>query len=381
MLTMPIFCLTDENCKIVRISPTSLQETIEKEKSEIQYRTIQKWATIAVVAASVYGLVNCSDYFLSLDTKKLARGESLPVNANLAVIDSSWLIPKPIENNQEINLSWSVENMPSIVSKGIYSTGKNMIDTTMGVVQWVANSATTFVGMGLLNFGTNKVGNYWTYFNETEELSGFIKHQTKLSKYASLIKEFSIPFDIYSERLSIDLNFGAQRLMLSDFMKEMIDAVGTSNEWAQQKLLSALKKDYLQKTSMLQELQNYALKSMNCRQRIEFDLVHSSLEIEQFNRISIAEFCNLLILEIEQVIAFIEIKTENSLMKNYYSQGIQALLNATNLFAEKVETKLAFSTVELHEQSKIGDGLFDMIFDFNAFLEQNFDAMNIRLQY
>ena len=120
---------------------------------------------------------------------------------------------------------------------------------------------------------------------------------------------------------------------------------------------------------------------MNYRQQIEAGFVHNVAEIENFNRASIAEFCNLLIVDIERVIAFIEIKSENSFMKNYCMQASQSLLAATNSFAQQVEAKLALSTEQLHEQSKNGDGLFDLIFDFNSCLEQSFDALHIRLQY
>ncbi len=164
-------------------------------------------------------------------------------------------------------------------------------------------------------------------------------------------------------------------------MKEMIEAVETSNDWSKNKLLTLMKKDFLQKTSSLQELQDYALRAMNYRQCIESGLVHSSLEIEEFNRASIAEFCNLLIVEVERITAFIVNKSENCFMKNYYSQGVETFIAATNIFAAKVEAKLALPMTDLYAQSKLGDGLFDLIFDYSAFLKLHIDAMNLRLQY
>ena len=142
-----------------------------------------------------------------------------------------------------------------------------------------------------------------------------------------------------------------------------------------------MKKDFLQKTSSLQELQDYALHAMNYRQRIQAGLVESSLEIENFNRASLAEFCNLLILEVERVTAFVANKSENCFMQNYLAQGVDALTVATNKFAEQVEAQLALPIADLYAQSKEGNGLFDLIFDYSSFLQLHIDAMSLRLQY
>ena len=380
MLAMPIFALASENYKIIRISDESLQLAIEKEKTDAQYRCIQKWATVGAAAAAVYGLIHLQDYLSFSDTSKLAKGGSLPVNENLAVVDRSQWSPN-VHVDPSKNLPWTFDNLPSFFLNGACNVGQGVVDTSLGVSKWIVQSAAGFIGFGALSYGVNEIGNYWSYFNETEELSGFVKHQTKLAKLSYVMKEFAVPFDIYSERLSMDLNFGAQRVILSDFMKEMIEAVEISNDWSRNKLLTLMKKDFLQKTSSLQELQDYALHAMSCRQRIESGLVNSQLEIEQFNRASLAEFCNLLILEVERVTAFIANKSENCFMKNYLTHGVDALTVATNNFAAQVEAQLALPMADLYVQSKQGNGLFDLIFNYTTFLEQNIDAMSLRLQY
>ena len=73
--------------------------------------------------------------------------------------------------------------------------------------------------------------------------------------------------------------------------------------------------------------------------------------------------------------------SKTAFMKNYFAQGIEALTKSTNIFAAQVEAKLALSMIDLHAQSKLGDGLFDLIFDFNSFLQLHTDAMNLKLQY
>jgi hypothetical protein len=140
-----------------------------------------------------------------------------------------------------------------------------------------------------------------------------------------------------------------------------------------------MKKDYLHKTSSLQELQDFAVNAINYRQRIELGLVDDSLEIEAMNRMAIAEFCNFLILEIEKVAAFVQIKVENSYMKSYFTDKVQNLIKATNLFAKQVEMKLALPMNDLYEQSKKGDGLFDLIYNFNILVNQHIEMMSYRL--
>ena len=355
MFTMPIFATIGENYKIIRISTESLQQAVEKEESDAQYRCIQKWATIAAAAASVFAVMQLQGYFISTGIP-LAGDQSTKTDLAHNIIPKTW------------------ENIP-------YRAGMSMVTNAIDCARSLSGAVSGFIGMTALSYGVGQAGTYGTYFHETEELSGFMKHQTKVWKLLHVMKEFAVPFDIYSHRLSMDVNFGAQRIMLSDFMKEMIDAAETSNEWSKNKLLHLMKKDFLYKASELQELQNYALHAMNYQQRIESGLVHSSLEIEEFNRVSIAEFCNLLILEVERVTAFIEMKTKNSFMKNYFSQGVTSLVDTTNSFAAQVEAKLALSIHELHEQSKCGNGLFDLVYDFNSFLVDHVEAMGMRLQY
>lgn len=363
MLFSPLVTLDIDQYKVIRISQESLHHSVQIAKSDEQYRLFQRLAVVGVAVAVVVALLKMQGYSSPRGEYVLQAGDSI-VHAPLA----GAVLKKQTEN--------SISDM---AVQAVYGAGQYIITSSIDCAKSIRSVASSFIGMTLLNLGSQQLGTSWKYFHEVEELSGFINHTTKLHKLFFMIKEFAVPFDIYSTRLSMDLNFGQQRILLADFMKEIIEAVDSSNEWNQSKLLTVMKKDYLRKASSLQEFQNFAVDAINYRQRIEFELVDNPLEIETMNRMAIAEFCNFLILDIEKVAAFVQNKVENSYMRSYFTDKVQNLIKATNLFAEQVEIKLALPINDLYEQSKKGDGLFDLICNFNILVDQHVDMMSYRL--
>jgi hypothetical protein len=363
MLFQPLFAIDADQYKVIRISQESLQQSILIAKSDEQYRCIQRWAVAGAAVVAVIALLKMQKCSSPSGEYVLQAGDTI-VHAPSAVA----ILQKQTEN--------SISDM---AVQAVYGAGRYIVTNSIDCAKSIASVASSFIGMTLLTLGSQQLGTSWKYFYEVEELSGFIKHETKLHKLFLMIKEFAVPFDIYSERLSMDLNFGQQRILLSDFMKEIIEAVDSSNEWNQNKLLLVMKKDFLHKASLLQEFQNFAVNGINYRQRIELGLIDNYFEIEAMNRMAIVEFCNFLILEIEKVSAFIQIKAENSYMKSYFTDKVQHLIKATNIFAEQVEMKLALPIHDLYEQSKKGDGLFDLICNFNILVDQHIEMMSYRL--
>lgn len=344
MLINPLFVISGDQYPIIRISEETLQKTVEKETYDANMRSVKKWAMVGAAAVTVIGLLKLQSHFAF--TGELIKKDDIKVDQALTVS----------------------------VLEGIMRDMKN-------VSSWVVTGVTAFLGGQALNFGANQYQGNFTALSESQELSGFIKHETKLSQFLHIMKEFAVPFDIYSDKLSVSLNFADQRMMIEDFMKDMMHAVEGSNELAQRRLLATMKKDYVQKSAVLTELQEFALHAMNYRQRIETDLVTTPLEIEQFNRATIAEISNHLILDVERIAAFIEYKSQDSYMKNYFEQGNKTLIQTTNIFAEQIQKRLALPIAELLELSKRGDGLFDLICNYSLFVEQYIEVANMRLQY
>ncbi|AXK61133.1 hypothetical protein [Candidatus Chromulinivorax destructor] len=108
-------------------------------------------------------------------------------------------------------------------------------------------------------------------------------------------------------------------------------------------------------------------------------MVTTPLQIEQFNRATIAEFCNFLILDIEKIAAFVTNKSQDQYVKLLYVDKIQSLISATNLFAAQLEENLACSLDDLYQQSKQGHGLFDLICNFQMIVNQHIEIMGYRL--
>ena len=344
MFVNPLFIISGEQYPIIRISEETLQKATEKEAYDTNVRSVKQWAMVGAAAVAVVGLLKLQSHYAF--TGELIKKDDIKVDQELTVG----------------------------ILQGIMKDMKN-------VSSWVVAGITAFLGGQALNFGANQYQGNFTVLSESQELSGFIKHETKLSQFLHIMKKFAVPFDIYSDKLSVSLNFADQRMMVEDFMKDMIHAVEGSNEFVQRRLLATMKKDYLQKSSVLTELQEFAVHAMNYRQRIETDAVITPLEIEQFNRATIAEISNHLILDVERIAAFIECKSQDSYMKNYFEQGNKTLIHTTNLFAEQIEEKLALPISELLELSKHGDGLFDLICNYSLFVEQYIEVTNMRLQY
>jgi len=336
--------VSSDQYQILRISDDTLQKAVEIEAYNTHVRYIKKMAMVATATSGVIGLMWLQSHFAF--TGELIKKDDIKIDTNL--------------------------------TQGLL---QSFIKGTLNTSKWLVTALTTFLGAQALNFGANQYQTNYTSLHESEELLGFVKHRTKVSQLIHIMKEFAVPFDIYSDRLSVSLNFGDQRIMIEDFMKDMIEAVDSSNEWSQRRLLAVMKKDYLQKSELLHELQDLALNAMNYRQQIQDNLVVTSLEIDQFNRMTIAEICNHLILEVEHIAAFIELSSQESFMKNYFIQGNQTLISATNVFAGKIEAMLSLSINDLHEQSKLGNGLFDLIFNFNLFLEQYIEVTHLQLQH
>lgn len=364
MFFSPLLTLDIDQYKVIRISQESLQQSVQVAKSDEQYRLLQRFAVAGVAVLAVVTLLKMQGYSSSPRGEYVLQAGDSIVHAPLDLVVEK----KQIDNS-----------IPVMLARGMYGAGQYIVTSSIDSAKSIGSVASSFIGAAILSIGSQQLSTLCTYFYEVEELSGFIKNETKLHKLFFMIKEFAVPFDIYSTRLSMDLNFGQQRILLADFMKEMIEAVDGSNEWHQSKLLAVMKKDYLHKTSSLQELQGFAVDAINYRQRIELGLVDNPLEIEAMNRMAIAEFCNFLILEIEKVAAFVQNKVENTYMKSYFTDKVQNLMKATNLFAGQVEMKLALSMDDLYEQSKKGDGLFDLICNFNSLVDQHVEMMSYRL--
>lgn len=353
----PLSALDIDTCKIIRISQESLDSSTQIAKANEEYRTMQRWIIAGVATAVGVGLLYSQGYMSCQD--KLRDDV---IHKNDLKIDHIPLVQDT-----------------STVSKYINGLGQSITNTTGYVARNIGSVVSSFAGKFLLNAGSQQIHSSWKYFHDVEKLSGFIHYTADIDKLFLIIKEFAVPFDIYSQRLSMDLNFGQQRILLAKFMQEMIEVVDNSDEWTKNRILSAMKKDYMAKTSSLQELQNFALNTIHYRQRIEGGYVDNSLEIEDFNRATLAEFCNILILEIEKIAAFVENKVRGRNLQAYFSNKVQTLIYATNLFAEKIEAKLAYSMNELHKQSKNGDGLFDIIADFNVQVQQYIEVLNYQL--
>lgn len=364
MLVIPLCADEGKKYQIVRITDDTLQCSIEKAMYDEQQRSLQRWTTTGVAAVAVIGLFQLQGYIAS---------------SKAADVQNCGTVSMPL--HPEVKNDLVTNHSDSLITKCMnYSTAvaQNITTNSIYLSKNIGAAVSQFIGLGILNLGAQQITSYWTYFHEIEALPGFIKYKTRLPQLTDMLKESAVPFDIYSDRLSMDLNFGQQRMILAHFMKDVIGALDTQDEWSRNRYLEIMKKDYQQKTSSLHELQDYALDVINYQQRIQAGLEQSPLAIEDFNRATIAELCSMLVLQVEQIVAFIENKVKDSHMKAYFSSKTKSLVAATNSFVGEVEIKLSLSIEDLHAQSKKGNGLFDLIFNFDELLQQYISVMSFK---
>lgn len=360
MLFSTVCAENADQYKIIRISPESLQHSVDIAKSQEDYRYMQKVVITTVAAACVIGLFQLQPYFAQNSKYVLKEGD---------VIVSLGSEVKSMIDQDNSNFLYTY----------MCAVGKNIAENSIYFTKNIGAAVSSCIGMFMLNTASQQISSSWKYLYDVDSLRGFIEHQTNLDKLFFMLKEFAVPFDLYSQRLSMDVNFGQQRIVLAEFMQEIIRIAETSNSLNKGAIVSAMKKDYLRKTSSLEELQDLALQAINYRQQIEQGLVTTPLQIEQFNRATIAEFCNFLILDIEKITAFVTNKSQDQYIKLLYADKIQSLVSATNLFAAQLEEKLACSLDDLYQQSKQGHGLFDLIYNFQMIVNQHIEIMGYRL--
>jgi|GEM_PF-1613404 len=394
MIVSVVFVHADDNYRLIRITNESLQESVDKETCNGYYRSIKQCAVVAGTLVTVYTLWQLQTYFKNIEnhTQNNISHNSGPVDIQegVSLKDS---IMKNVENVMKVfgsaqektklfqpaqasgeaqSISWG--EIPSFWFGQICKIPSAAVDQTVGfahgIGKWVADSAPYCIGSGIFACGSGYLKNEWTEYADLQELSGFIKNKTKLWQLCHLLKEFAVPFDIYSQRLSVDINFGHRKVMMEEFMKDVLDSIGAQNQLMQRKLFSVMQKDYLDRSASLAQLQDFALDAIAQRQRVEngdFTLVS---ELIESNRIQIVSLSNVLITEVERVAAFMQIKMNQQVHSYFLNQEyIDNLVAKTNKFASMIESKLDSSLSDLYEDSRNGNGLFDIIFDFTKQLE------------
>ena len=342
--------------EIVNISQESLKKACLKERADKKYRVVKQMAVIGGIAAAIYAIISLQNQFGS-DYVKASDVVNLKDVAEF-------------KKSKEVDPSTA-----NFIWNGITSV-------PVTLTQWVVGVAPSIIGSTVLGIGTNAIADKWRESKETEKIKGFIVHKTEIWSLCAMLQELAAPFDIYSKRLSAEVNFGEHKVLIEQFVKDATNVIAEDAEWTRFRLSQMLRKDYNDRSVVLDGLQNQAINVMAYQQRLENDEndVSSLFESERSDRESLAEFGNHLVKEVERVTAFFIVKTEGHMMAEFYKTGIDSLVDKTNIFAKALQEKLESPTKELYEQSKTGHGLFDLVFDFKQWLNKHTNTLNLRLK-
>ncbi|AXK61132.1 hypothetical protein C0J27_05375 [Candidatus Chromulinivorax destructor] len=252
MLFSTVCAENADQYKIIRISPESLQHSVDIAKSQEDYRYMQKVVITVAAAACVIGLFQLQPYFAQNSKYVLKEGD---------VIVSLGSEVKSMIDQDNSNFLYTY----------MCAVGKNIAENSIYFTKNIGAAVSSCIGMFMLNTASQQISSSWKYLYDVDSLRGFIEHQTNLDKLLFMLKEFAVPFDLYSQRLSMDVNFGQQRIVLAEFMQEIIRIAETSNSLNKGAIVSAMKKIIYEKLHHLKSCKILLCKLLTIDSRLSRD--------------------------------------------------------------------------------------------------------------
>jgi len=343
------------------ITDDSLQATLDTEVGQARYRMAKQWAIVGASLAITYGLVSMHQYMIKPDWMIKAGTDALG-NLKTIPLDQNFVNPATAIN-------FSDKNLPNLVAQKALQMSQSVaygtMDFTKSIAKWVVGMAPSVIGGTILSVSSNQIMRSFNQCREMSHISGFMKYNTKFFQLSEILQESAVPFDIYSDRLSLDANFHRQRVQFS----QLIDRLDNNQGSSSRQVIYGLNQ-YRAESGSAAELEKYALYAVGYKKRSESGSIDSDDELEHLKRLQLVELANGLIQETQRIIAFMIYKiggvtTIQDL--SVYADGkltIDYLIKITNNFSAVLQDKLSLHLSQMHQLGLSGNGIFDLIYEY-----------------
>lgn len=334
--------------KLSRLDLACIEKSyVESEQQKSIMRTVKKYATAGAVLVTAMLLLKAQGHLFP--TRAFNKSACLAVDPEVSSEDAGIL---------------------KRLAQDIVATGK-------GFGKWVIGAVPGFIGGLVLQKGSSVFTNTFGYYRRVETVHGFVELNTHVYDILKVLETTAVPYDIYSNRLSTDINFGEHKFLVQKFVNDASDLIAQDSDSMRFYLAQMLRRDYSERNTELINLQNYAMQAMGPQQMNINDLLVHMKMVDRADRTTMTELMNILVDDVQRVLAFVKVKNlDNEYNQKLLQDHVKVFILAVNSFLDRIERLLNSDVEDMYAASHRNQGLFDTIYEMKQFLRKMFKTFS-----